>query len=70
MTTTINAITKSLTVKDIQKILGISRSKAYELIRQAPFPIIKLSKSIRIPSETFLNWFYNGNQKSTSEIQL
>lgn len=46
-----------LTVKDLQEILQIKASKAYEIINQpdCPFPVIKLGeKCIRIPREAFM----------------
>lgn len=37
-----------LTIKEIIKMLKISRSKAYELVKIKNFPIIKIGKSIRV----------------------
>ena len=36
-----------LTVKDLQKYLGISRYKAYELVNMPDFPALRIGKSIR-----------------------
>lgn len=44
------------TVADIQEMLNISRSTAYKLIDDPPFPILRIGKSIRIPKEAFDNW--------------
>lgn len=50
---------KLLTVKDLTKILNISRSKAYSLVNDISFPVIKIGKCIRV-SENALNlWLKN-----------
>ncbi|MBR0342808.1 MAG: helix-turn-helix domain-containing protein [Oscillospiraceae bacterium] len=45
-----------LTVKDLQKKLNISRTKAYQLVNQPDFPKLKIGRDIRIP-ETRLEEF-------------
>lgn len=47
--------------EDIQKLLGIGRSKAYAFLdeayeRQKPFRVIKIGKLYRIPKEGFDKW--------------
>lgn len=39
-----------LRVPEVAKILGISRSKTYELIRQGVIPSVKFGRIIRVPS--------------------
>lgn len=46
---------------DIQKILGLSKSKVYLWLEevykaQMPFRVIKIGKLYRIPKETFDEW--------------
>ena len=48
-------------VTDIQKILGLSRSKAYlwmEEVYQAkiPFRVVKIGKLYKIPKDSFDKW--------------
>jgi excisionase family DNA binding protein len=45
-----------LTICDMIRILKISRSKAYSLIKEKGFPIIKIGKSIRIRKDELLEW--------------
>lgn len=45
-----------LTVSEMAKILKISRSKAYSLIKEKGFPIIKIGKCIRISKKSAFNW--------------
>ncbi len=46
---------------DIQKLLGIGRSKAYAFLDEAyesqkPFRVIKIGKLYRVPKEGFDQW--------------
>ena len=47
--------------KDIQKILGIGRSRAYEYLKDVytngePFKVIKIGSIYKIPVVSFNNW--------------
>lgn len=48
-----------LTVPEMAKMLKISRSKAYALVKEKDFPIIKIGKCIRISQEKVLSWLNN-----------
>ena len=46
---------------DVQKLLGIGRSKAYNFLdevyaEQKPFRVIKIGKLYRVPKEAFDRW--------------
>lgn len=43
-------------VEDIQKILDISRTTAYALIKDAPFRVIRIGNAIRISKADFDRW--------------
>lgn len=45
-----------LTVKDIQEILKIGQVSAYRLIRSHSFPVTRVGRCYRIPSDTFYQW--------------
>ncbi len=45
-----------ITVSEMAKILKISRSKAYSLIKQVDFPIIRIGKCVRISKNAMLQW--------------
>lgn len=47
---------KFLTVEEMASLLRISRSKAYGLVKEKTFPIIKIGKCIRINKEELLKW--------------
>ena len=52
-----------LNVQMIADVLGISRSKAYELVSSGGFPSLKLGNRIIVPREQFVEWV----QKSTGQ---
>ena len=41
---------------ELSKILGISRSKAYELVNRMDFPKYRIGKKIVISKKHFINW--------------
>jgi len=45
-----------LTVKDVQKYLNISQSKAYELVHRKDFPVCRFGACTRVPRKLFLAW--------------
>lgn len=47
---------QSYTIDDIQKILGISKNPAYNLVKENNFEFIKLGKVIRISKKSFDQW--------------
>lgn len=47
---------KTYKVEDIAKILSISRSSAYNLVRGDHFKIIRIGSAIRISKKSFDEW--------------
>jgi excisionase family DNA binding protein len=43
-------------VEDVQRVLLISRLKAYELVHRQGFPTVRIGRAIRIPRDAFLRW--------------
>jgi hypothetical protein len=53
---------------DIQRALGLGRSKTYEYLRtvyktQQPFRVIKIGKVFRIPKKSFDRWLYADSEE-------
>jgi len=50
---------KFFSVAEIGRILGISSSKAYELMasNNCPFNVVKIGKRICIPANSFYKWY-------------
>lgn len=45
-----------LSVPEVGEVLGISRAGAYELVRSAEFPHIKIGNRILVPRDKFIAW--------------
>ncbi len=50
---------RTYTVIEIAKILGIGKNKAYTLIKDANFKVVKIGNSIRISKKSFDDWLDN-----------
>lgn len=60
-TTRSNSFTnQTLTVADIKTILGIGRRQAYEIANSGHFRVIRIGRTIKIPTESFFIWL-NGH---------
>ena len=58
---TMNIEKKGYDAEDIQKLLGIGRSKAYTFLdevyeKQKPFRVVKIGRLYRVPKEAFDKW--------------
>ncbi|QHJ69228.1 helix-turn-helix transcriptional regulator [Planococcus halotolerans] len=45
-----------LQIKDIQKILGFSKSTVYEVIKQKDFPLIHINQRKIVYRDEFFSW--------------
>lgn len=52
----LNNLPSVLKIADIQQILRIGKSQAYELAKRKDFPKLPMDKPIRIPRDEFLRW--------------
>lgn len=55
-------------IQEAAKLLGISRSYAYELVRNGTIPALELGKKRVIPKEKFIAWI-NGKESEKRELQ-
>ena len=46
----------TLTAPEVGEVLGISRAAAYELVRSAGLPHMKIGSRILIPRDKFIRW--------------
>lgn len=46
----------TLSVQELAALLGISLPKAYELVKQPRFPVLKIGTRILIPVDAFKAW--------------
>lgn len=60
-----------LTVKDLQDILSVGRSKAYAILHSGELQYITIGRQIRIPKKYLLDYLqkmsYNGDMKSGTD---
>ena len=47
-----------ITVLEMADLLKISRSKAYSIIKEKDFPLVKIGKCIRIKKDELLKWLH------------
>lgn len=55
-------------IQEAADLLGISRSYAYELVRNGTIPALELGRKRVIPKEKFVAWL-NGNVNGDKELQ-
>jgi len=55
----------TMSVQELSAMLGISMPKAYELVKQPGFPVIRVGARILIPIDAFKEWLIiTSNQQS------
>ena len=45
-----------LSVQEIAKVLGISKTSAYDLVRSKGFPVLKIGSRLIVPKDKFRKW--------------
>jgi excisionase family DNA binding protein len=45
-----------LTMEHVQRALGLSRQKTYELPHVRGFPVVRFGRAIRVPRDAFMKW--------------
>ncbi len=48
----------TLSVQELALQLGICLPKAYELVKQPGFPVLRIGNRILIPKDSLLNWLH------------
>lgn len=46
----------TLTVPEVGNVLGISRAKAYDLVRSEGFPSMRIGTRILVPRDKLIRW--------------
>ena len=62
-------IPKFYKVEEVSKMLGLSRSKTYELVcsSECPFLVLKIGRRICIPENSFLKWYNSLAEDGSTE---
>ena len=56
---TIEQNKRTYTVVEVAKILDIGKNKAYTLIKDANFKVVRIGNSIRVSKKSFDDWLDN-----------
>ena len=64
LNTDYDALPLVLEVKDIQNILGISRTTAYALVKQPDFPTFRSGNRIKISKQALFDWMAGGAENA------
>ena len=61
----------TMTVKEMGMYLGISTGKAYELVKSAGFPVIRIGRKVLVSKEGLVRWVERetGNHKSCEDLK-
>lgn len=46
----------AINVEELARVLKISKTRAYELVKMQGFPVLKLGKRILVPTEALVKW--------------
>jgi len=66
--TSMEQLPLALNADEISGILGISKSKAYELLHSKDFPSIHLGKRLIVPKDKFIEWMNSESLKNIERI--
>jgi excisionase family DNA binding protein len=45
-----------LRASEVAKLLGLGRSKVYEMMQHGQLPVVRIGKAIRVPSQALSDW--------------
>ena len=57
-----------LNVTDIQRLMGISRASAYELVRTPGFPAARSGRLIKVSKKAFFDWLEQGAVRQNDNL--
>ena len=58
-----------ISVSQVSKVLGISRTRSYELVNEKGFPKIKIGTRIVVPKDEFKLWIQNKLRKDKNYVR-
>ena len=59
-----------LDMKEMQKVLGISRTTAYQLVHEEGFPAFRSGNRIKISKEALFEWMAKGRAQERENRQI
>lgn len=58
-----------LKVTEAAELVGLGRSKAYELTRTGVWPTVRIGKSVRIPYRWLIKWVDEQTAEATANLE-
>jgi excisionase family DNA binding protein len=55
-----------LRAEEVAQLLGVGRSKVFEMIRSRELPMIRMGRSVRVPRTALLAWIEQSTQRPDS----
>ncbi|MGK2858192.1 MAG: helix-turn-helix transcriptional regulator [Thermoanaerobaculia bacterium] len=56
---------KLLRPKEVMEVIGLGRSKLYELMSAGELPVVRIGRAVRIPADAIDEWI--GRQRSDAK---
>jgi excisionase family DNA binding protein len=53
-----------LKAKEVAKILGIGRTKVYEMMAAGELPVVHIGTAVRVPRQRLLDWIEENTQEA------
>ncbi len=54
--------------KEVAEVLGLGRTKIYELIASGIIPSVRIGRSVRVPAEELRTWINNLKRSFNGEV--
>ena len=58
-----------LRADEVARILGVGRSKAYELMADGTLPVVRIGKSVRVPAGPLRTWIEGQTEAHRVELE-
>lgn len=55
-----------LNSREVERLLGIGRTKVYELMAREQIPVVRIGRCVRVPSEELKSWIEHQTAGTTS----
>lgn len=60
--------TELLRVEEAAKVLGIGRTKAYEMIAAGELPVVRIRRAVRVPRKSLDDWISSRTEYPSESV--
>ena len=53
-----------LKAHEVAKMLGLSRTKVYDMMSAGELPVVRIGTAVRVPRQRLLDWILDNTQKA------